>query len=81
MVISGKINFTQLGKYGRNGEQGYHQNFGRLRSKCLNWLRFNVSLTLRYFGIDGRKAIAIDPCTSARWARRLRISVVLGRGM
>ena len=61
MVIPGRINFTQLGKYGRHGEQCYHQNFGRLRSKSLNWLRFNVSLALRYFGSDGRKAIAIDP--------------------
>jgi hypothetical protein len=32
-----------------------------LRSKSLNWLRFNVSLALRYFSSDGRKAIAIDP--------------------
>ena len=61
MVIPGRINFTQLGKYGRHGEQCYRQNFGRLRSKSLNWLRFNVSLALRYFGSDGRKAIAIDP--------------------
>ena len=44
MVIPGRINFTQLGKYGRHGEQCYRQNFGRLRSKSLNWLRFNVSL-------------------------------------
>ena len=61
MVIPGRINFTQLGKYGRHGEQCYRQNFGRLRSKSLNWLRFNASLALRYFGSDGRKAIAIDP--------------------
>ena len=40
MVIPGRINFTQLGKYGRHGEQCYRQNFGRLRSKSLNWLRF-----------------------------------------
>ena len=61
MVIPGRINFTQMGKYGRHGEQCYRQNFGRLRSKSLNWLRFNVSLALRYFGSEGRKAIAIDP--------------------
>ena len=47
MVIPGRINFTQLGKYGRHGEQCYRQNFGRLRSKSLNWLRFNASLALR----------------------------------
>ena len=43
MIIPGKINFTQMGKYGRHGEQCYRQNFGRLRSKSLNWLRFNAS--------------------------------------
>ena len=32
-----------------------------LRSKSLNWLRFNAALALRYFGTEGRKAIAIDP--------------------
>ena len=43
MVIPGKINFTQMGRYGRHCEQCYRQNFGRLRSKSLNWLRFNAS--------------------------------------
>ena len=61
MVIPGKINFTQMGRYGRHGEQCYRQSFGRLRSKSLNWLRFNAVLALRYFGDGGRKAIAIDP--------------------
>ena len=61
MVIPGKINFTQMGRYGRHCEQCYRQNFGRLRSKSLNWLRFNAALALRYFGTEGRKAIAIDP--------------------
>ena len=61
MVIPGRINFTQMGRYGRHCEQCYRQNFGRLRSKSLNWLRFNAALALRYFGSGGRKAIAIDP--------------------
>ena len=30
MVIPGKINFTQMGRYGRHGEQCYRQNFGPL---------------------------------------------------
>ncbi len=50
-----------MGRYGRHCEQCYRQNFGRLRSKSLNWLRFNAALALRYFGTGGRKAIAIDP--------------------
>ncbi|MBQ6750828.1 MAG: transposase [Bacteroidaceae bacterium] len=61
MVVPGKINFTQLGRYGRHCEQCYRQNFGRRRSKSINWLRFNISLALRYFGGGGRMAIAIDP--------------------
>ena len=79
MVIPGRINFTQLGKYGRHGEQCYRQNFARLRSKSLNWLRFNVSLALRYFGSDGRKAIAIDPSYISKSGKRLRILVVSSR--
>ena len=70
MIIPGKINFTQMGKYGRHGEQCYRQNFGRLRSKSLNWLRFNVSLALRYFGSEGRKAIAIDPSYISKAGRK-----------
>ena len=61
MVIPGKINFTQLGRYGKHGEQCYRQNFGRKRLKCINWLRLNISFALCFFGESGRKAIAIDP--------------------
>ena len=61
MVIPGKINFTQLGRYGKHGEQCYRQNFGRKRLKCINWLRLNICFALRFFGESGRKAIAIDP--------------------
>ena len=32
-----------MGRYGRHCEQCYRQNFGRLRSKSLNWLRFNAA--------------------------------------
>ena len=73
MVISRRINFTQLGKYGRHGEQCYRQNFGRLRSKSLNWLRFNASLALRYFGSDGRKAIAIDPSYISKSGKKRKL--------
>ena len=48
MIIPGKINFTQMGKYGRHGEQCYRQNFGRLRSKSINWLRFNPNRSLGF---------------------------------
>ena len=61
MIIPGKINFTLLGRDGRHYEQCYRKNFGRRRSKSINWLRFNIPLSLRYFGGVGRMAIAIDP--------------------
>ena len=71
MVIPGKIYFTQLGRYGRHGEQCYRQNFGRKRSKGINWLRLNVSLALRFFGYGGRKAIAIDPSFISKAGRKI----------
>ena len=70
MVIPGKINFTQMGRYGRHGEQCYRQNFGRPRTKGMNWLRFNAALALRYFGSGGRKAIAIDPSYISKAGRK-----------
>ena len=70
MVIPGKINFTQMGRYGRHGEQCYRQNFGRPRTKGMNWLRFNATLALRYFGSGGRKAIAIDPSYISKAGRK-----------
>ena len=79
MVVPGKINFTQLGRYGRHCEQCYRQNFGRRRSKSINWLRFNISLALRYFGGGGRMAKPSIRVSSARRAGRLRILVVSGR--
>ena len=50
-----------MGRYGRHCEQCYRQNFGRLRSKSLNWFRFNAALALRYFGTEGRKAVGLMP--------------------
>jgi len=70
MAIPGKINFTQLGRYGMHGEQCYRQNFGRKRSKSINWLRFNVSLALLFFVHGGRKAIAIDPSFISKAGRK-----------
>jgi hypothetical protein len=55
-VIPGKINFLQLGRYGKSGEQRFRQNF----SKDFDWLEFNLSLSERILSGE-RKAIAIDP--------------------
>ena len=70
MVIPGKINFTQLGRFGKHCEQCYRQNFGRRRSKSINWLRLNISLARRFFGDGGRKAIAIDPSFISKAGRK-----------
>jgi Transposase DDE domain. len=57
MVIPGRINFLQLGRYGKSGEQRFRQNF----SKDFDWLEFNLALSERVLTGE-RKAIAIDPC-------------------
>ena len=67
MVIPGKINFTQLGRFGKHC---YRQNFGRLRSKSINRLRLNISLAIRFFGDGGRKAIAVDPSFISKAGRK-----------
>ncbi len=56
MVIPGRINFLQLGRYGKSCEQRFRQNF----SKGFDWLEFNLSLSDRIL-TGNRKAIAIDP--------------------
>ena len=58
MAIPRKINFLQLGRYGRRGEQCYRQTFGRE----FDWLQFNMNLASNRFQYGGRRlAIAIDP--------------------
>ena len=61
MAIPGKINFTQLARYGSHVEQTYRNAFGLKKSKSIDWLKLNVSLAKRFFGKQGRWAIAIDP--------------------
>ncbi|WP_298648584.1 transposase, partial [uncultured Proteiniphilum sp.] len=56
MVIPGRINFLQLGRYGKSCEQRFRQNF----SKDFDWCGFNLSLSGRIL-TGSRKAIAIDP--------------------
>ena len=79
MVITGKINFTQMGRYGRLCEQCYRQNIGRLRSKSPEWLSFNAAFAMYYFGDGGARQSPLTPVTLAKRARRLRISVISGR--
>lgn len=55
MIIPGRINFLQLGRYGHFGEQRYRQQF----SENFDWLSFNTTLAKSQLG--SRLAIAFDP--------------------
>ena len=79
MVIPRKINFTQMGRYGLHVEQTYRNAFGLKKSKCIDWLKLNVSLAKRFLGKQGRWAIAIDPSYISKAARKHHISVVFGQ--
>ena len=58
MCIPRKINFLQLGRYGKRGEQRYRQTF----RKDFDWLCFNMNLAADRFQYGMRRlAIAIDP--------------------
>ena len=57
MAIPGRINFLQLGRYGKFSEQTYRNNF---KKDTFDWFSFNESLVKEYMP-STRKAIAIDP--------------------
>ena len=50
-----------MGRYGSHVEQTYRNAFGLKKSKSIDWLKLNVSLAKRFFGKQGRWAIAIEP--------------------
>lgn len=56
IIIPGRINFLQMGRYGKSCEQRFCQNF----SKDFDLLSFNLSLSERILTGD-RKAISINP--------------------
>jgi len=55
LIIPGRINFLQLGRYGKYGEQRYRQQFERR----FDWFSFNSSLVKSHLGT--RLSIAFDP--------------------
>lgn len=60
MVIPGRINFLQLGRFGRKSEQCYRQTFER----DLDWMEFNLHISAHTFVKakgGNRVGIAIDP--------------------
>lgn len=54
LTICGRVNFSQLARYGKSCEQRFRQNF----RKTFDWLSFNRSLVDKQPG--HRYAIAID---------------------
>ena len=42
MILPRKINFTQMARYGKHGEQTYRQNFNRKKKDCIDWLLLNL---------------------------------------
>lgn len=64
LIIPSRINFLQLGRYGRFGEQRYRQQFGRR----FDWLSFNAGLVDSHTG--NRVAIAFDPSYISKSGKR-----------
>lgn len=64
LIIPGRINFLQLGRYGGFGEQRYRQQFGRK----FDWLSFNFCLAKSHTGT--RVAIAFDPSYVSKSGKR-----------
>lgn len=64
LIIPGRINSLQLGRYGRFGEQRYRQQLGRK----FDWLSFNASLA--GFHTGKRVAIAFDPSYISKSGKR-----------
>ena len=61
MVIPGRINFLQLGRFGRRSEQCYRQTFWR---GGMDWLEFNLHISAGAFfkaGGGNRVGIATAP--------------------
>ena len=57
MAIPDRINFLQLGRYGRFSEQTYRNLF---EHETFDWFAFNGSIISKHL-TGKRKAIAIDP--------------------
>ncbi|RHC77569.1 transposase [Prevotella sp. AM34-19LB] len=58
---TGLDQYMDIFKYGSHVEQTYRNAFGLKKSKSIDWFKLNVSLAKRFFGKQGRWAIAIDP--------------------
>lgn len=58
LILPQRINFTQLARFGKRGEQTYRN----LYSRRFDWLSLNTYIAKEFFkDSHGKKAIAIDP--------------------
>ena len=57
MAIPGRINFLQMGRYGKFSEQTYRNHF---ENESFDWFSFNEHLVGKHL-TGSRKALAIDP--------------------
>ncbi len=64
LCIKGRINFLQLERYGKYGEQRYRQQF----EKPFDFMKFNKDLAFTYG--SGRFAIAFDPSYISKAGRQ-----------
>ena len=70
MVIPRKINFTQMESYDSHVEQNFRNAIGLKKLKSIDWLKLNMSFAKRYFGEQGRWAIAIDPSYTSKTGKK-----------
>lgn len=81
MVIPRKINFTQMGRYGSHVEQTYRNAFGLKSRRALTGSNLMSHLPIASSVNSEDGLLPLIPVTSAKLARRLHISVVIGRDM
>lgn len=66
MSIPDRINFLQMGRYGKFSEQTYRNNFEK---SGFDWFAFNAHLASKILS-GSRKAIAIDPSHISKSGRK-----------
>ena len=67
-IVMDRVNFTQLGVYGRRSEKTYRKHF---EDGMEDTVSFNLALAKEYFaGSVGVKAIAIDPSYISKSGKR-----------
>ena len=68
-----------MGRYGSHVELTYRNAFGLKKSKCIDWLKLNVSLAKCFFGQQERWAIAIEPSYISKAGKKTPLVDLLGK--